>query len=312
MLFVRALPSLPGLPAPTALPALPAPPALGSALPPGAPCSAAGRFACEAGVRRVGRVLLFAFAWPALQMQLLLLGALSLAWNLLALLLYPLLPRGTGLRIGRQMISRGYRWFWLIARCSGMLRLHAQALEMLRDERGLVIAANHPSMLDAVMLVARLPRCACIMKADLMRNPLLGPGARLARYIRNDSPRGMVRLAVDDLHNGGQLLLFPEGTRTTQAPTNAFGAAFTLIAKRAEVPIQTVFIDTDSPYLGKGWPLWKLPPLPIVFHVRLGRRFAPAADHLALQREIQAYFAEGLQASPRAAAPAQPRGSLAP
>ncbi len=258
------------------------------------------------------RLLIFVFAWPALQLQLLLLGAMSLGWNLLALLLYPLLPRKTGLRIGRQMISRGYGWFWFIARCSGMLRLHAQALDVLRDEGGLVVAANHPSMLDAVILVARLPHCACIMKAGLMHNPLLGPGARLARYIRNDSPRGMVRLAIDDLRHGGQLLLFPEGTRTTQAPTNAFGPAFTLIAKRANAPIQTVFIDTDSPYLGKGWPLWKLPPLPIVFHVRLGRRFAPAADHLALGREIQAYFADGLRASPGAAASARQEPNLAP
>jgi 1-acyl-sn-glycerol-3-phosphate acyltransferase len=243
------------------------------------------------------RVMLVALAWPALQLQLLLLGAMSLGWNLLAALLYPLLPRAVGLRIGRAMISRGYRWFWAIARCSGMLRLDAQALDALRDEPGIVVAANHPSMLDALMLVARLPRSACIMKASLMRNPFLAPGARLARYIRNDSPRGMVRLAVDDLRQGGQLVIFPEGTRTTAPPLNRFGPAFTLIAKRAGAPIQTVFIDTNSPYLGKGWPLWKLPPLPIVFSVRLGRRFQPAEDHLALQREIQACMAEGLQAA---------------
>ncbi len=245
------------------------------------------------------RLIVLALAWPALQLQLLLLGAMSLAWNLLALGLYPLLPRASGLRIGRAMISRGYRWFWVIARCSGMLKLNAGVLDSLRDERGLVVVANHPSMLDAVMLVAHLPRSACVMKASLMRNPCLGPGARLARYIRNDSPHGMVRLAVDDLKAGGQLVLFPEGTRTTRRPLNPFGAAFTMIARRAQAPIQTVFIDTDSPYLGKGWPLWKLPPLPIVFNVRLGRRFAPAADHLALQREIEAYFAAGVEAPPR-------------
>ena len=245
------------------------------------------------------RVPIFLLAWPALQLQLLLVGAISLGWNLVAALLYPLLPRATGSRIGRAMIARGYAWFWFIARCSGMLRLDSQALDALRDEGGLVIAANHPSMLDALILVARLPRSACIMKSSLMRNPFLAPGARLARYIGNDSPRSMVRLAVEDLKHGGQLVIFPEGTRTTRWPVNAFGAAFTLIAKRAGAPIQTVFIDTDSPYLGKGWPLWKLPPLstlPIVINVRLGRRFAPGDDHVALQRTVQAYMADGLQA----------------
>lgn len=250
---------------------------------------------------RALRVLLWPLAWLGLQLQLLLLGLMSVGWNLAALLLYPLLPRATGLRLGRVMIARGYGWFWRIARCSGMLRLDAEALDALRAEPGLIVVANHPSMLDALMLVAHLPRSACIMKASLLRNPLLGPGARLARYIRNDSTYGMVQCAVQDLRAGGQLVLFPEGTRTTQAPINAFHAGFTLIACHANAPIQAVFIDTDSPYLGKGWPLWRLPPLPIRFSVRLGRRFEPSPDHHALRAEIEAYFAAGVHC-PQAAA----------
>jgi len=170
---------------------------------------------------------------------------------------------------------------------------------------GLIVIANHPSLLDALMLVARLPRAACVMKASLMRNPLLAPGARLARYIRNDTPSGLVRLAVDDLRAGGQLVLFPEGTRTTRQPLNPFRPGFTLIAKMARAPIQTVFIDTDSPYLGKGWPIWRLPPLPIVFRARLGRRFEPRDDHHVLVAEVQAHFMQGLRAGPMAQGPRQ-------
>lgn len=227
------------------------------------------------------------------------LGLMSLGWNLLAAVLYPLLPAGRGRDLGRRTISRCYRGFWRVAGWSGLLRLDTSALDALRDEPGLIVAANHPSMLDALLLVARLPNSACIMKAELMKNVFLGAGARLARYIRNDSARSMIRLAVDDLRRGGQLVIFPEGTRTTQAVLNPFGSAATLIAKLADAPIQAVFIDTDSPYLGKGWPLWRLPPLPIVFTVRVGRRFAPSADPHALLRELEAYFAAGV--TPRAA-----------
>lgn len=236
--------------------------------------------------------------WLALQVMLLLLGLGSLLWNAVALVLYPLLSRETGRRVGRAGIAAGYRLFWVMARAVGMMRLHSEPLDALRDEGGLIVVANHPSMLDAMMLVARLPRSACIMKASLMRNPFLAPGARLARYIRNDSPRGLVRLAVQDLKQGGQLVLFPEGTRTTQAPVNAFRGGVSLIAKRAGVPIQTVFIDTSSPYLCKGWPLWRLPPLPIVFTVRLGRRFEPSDDPAAQMRELESYFAAGVRQTP--------------
>lgn len=240
-----------------------------------------------------------------LYLLLLLLGAISLFWNLLAL---PLLwlPPAWGQRIGRAGIAHGYRLFWAVARACGMLRLEAEVLDALRDEPRLVIVANHPSMLDALMLVARLPRSACIMKASLLDNVFLGSGARLARYVSNAAPLTMIRLAVADLQRGGQLVMFPEGTRTTEAPLNAFRPGVTLIAKLSGAPIQTVFIDTASPYLGKGWPLWRLPPLPIVFRVRLGRRFMPQADAAAQLRELEAYFRNGVQMPPPGGEPAPP------
>ena len=226
---------------------------------------------------------------------LLLLGLISLSWNLVAMLLHPVLPRQRGQAIGRAGIAYGYRMFWAIASATGMLRLEAEALDVLREERGLIVVANHPSMLDALMLVARLPRATCIMKASLLRNIFLGAGARLARYVSNESPLAMVRQAVDALKQGGQLVMFPEGTRTTQQPLNPFMPGVTLIAKLAKAPIQTVFIDTESPYLSKGWPLWKLPPLPIVFTVRMGERFAPSRDADALLKELEQYFAAGVK-----------------
>lgn len=240
----------------------------------------------------------------ALPLYLLLLGLglASLGWNLVATLLYPVLPAAAGRRIGRAAIAQVYRGCWTAASACGLMRIDARCLDDLRDEPGLILIANHPTMLDALLMVARLPRSACIMKASLMRNPFLAAGARLARYIRNDSPRGMVRLAVEDLRAGGQLVLFPEGTRTTRSPINDFRPGVTLIAKRAQVPIQTVFIDTDSPYLGKGWPIWRVPPLPMVFTLRLGQRFAPSADSDALLAELQHYFRQHLEQQARPAA----------
>lgn len=227
---------------------------------------------------------------PPLYLLLLGLGLASLVFNLGAMLLYPLLPAERGRRWGRAGISGGYRGFWAVASAVGMMRIDARCLDRLRDEPGVVFVANHPTMLDALLLVAHLPRSACIMKASLMKNVFLGAGARLARYIRNDSARAMIKLAVQDLRAGGQLVLFPEGTRTTDWPVNAFRPGVTLIAKLAQAPIQTVFIDTDTRYLGKGWPIWRVPALPLVFTLRLGERFAPQADSDAMLAELEQYF----------------------
>jgi hypothetical protein len=134
----------------------------------------------------------------------------------------------------------------------------------------------------------------CAQWLGLMRNPFLGAGARLARYIRNEPPRGMIRSCVTNLKAGGQLVLFPEGTRTIRPPINPFRPGITLIAHMARVPIQTVLIESESPYLGKGWPIWRTPQFPVVIRVRLGERFAPEADHQGLLKRLEAYFAKEL------------------
>jgi 1-acyl-sn-glycerol-3-phosphate acyltransferase len=226
---------------------------------------------------------------------LLQLAVMSLAYNLGALLLMPFLRGPRGIAAARAGIARGYRWYWACAQGSGLLRIEGRALDALRHEPGgLLIAANHPTMLDALVVVSRLPRGVCIMKAALMRNPFLGAGARLARYICNDSPRGLVRQAVQCLREGGQLVMFPEGTRTVRAPLNELRPGFTLIAERARVPIQTVILEVENPFLTKGWPIWRLPPLPIVIHARLGARFAPERDHAAMLERLERYFATEL------------------
>jgi 1-acyl-sn-glycerol-3-phosphate acyltransferase len=149
-------------------------------------------------------------------------------------------------------------------------------------------------MLDAMVVVARLPRGVCIMKAELLGNVFLGAGARLAQYIGNDTGRGMIRDAVASLRDGNQLVLFPEGTRTVNSPLNAFKPGITLIAHLAQAPIQTVIVEADSPYLRKGWPLLRPPPGPVTIRVRLGERFAPEADHRATLQRLERYFAREL------------------
>ncbi len=224
------------------------------------------------------------------------LGAMLLGWNLVAPLVSLLLPRATSGRLGRSAISLIYRCCWSSAERLGLMHVDSSALDALRDEPGgLIVAANHPTMLDAVVVVARLPRGVCVMKAELLKNVFLGNGARLARYIRNDSGRGMVRDAVATLREGNQLVLFPEGTRTVGAPVNAFKPGITLIAHLAQVPIQTVVIESFSPYLTKGWPLLKAPPVPVRIRLRLGKRFAADADHRAQLRRVELFFAEELR-----------------
>lgn len=256
------------------------------------------------------RVLQAVHDYFALWFGLGVLGVGCLVWCVCAAPLYPLLPRQLGVRVGRAVIMYGFRFYLWLLSAIGACRFDLSALDRLRGGGAMIVAPNHPCLLDAVMVLSRLPDLTCVMKAALIDNVFLGAGARLARYIRNDSLLGMAVRAVDVLKEGGQLLVFPEGTRTTELPVGPFRGVFPVLASRAGVPVQTVFIETDSAYLCKGWPLFRRPAMPIHYRVRLGERFLPEGDLTAFSRRLEAYYAEQLADAPNNAALAGPLANL--
>ncbi|HTT58153.1 MAG TPA: lysophospholipid acyltransferase family protein [Opitutaceae bacterium] len=237
----------------------------------------------RAGSAGLGTYLIFYFGLP-------LFGALCLGWSLIALPARLLLPPRAGAVLGRRGICRGFRWYLAVMVRVGAIKLDTRALEELAQESSVVLAPNHPGLFDAILLLAYHPDMVCIMKSAMLRNPFLGPGARLARFIGNAAPRRMIGEAVAAVRSGAALLLFPEGTRTVRNPVNRFQLTVGTIAKHAQAPILTLLIETDSPYLSKGWPLFRVPSLPITYRVRLGRRFAPPRDVRRFTRELEQYF----------------------
>ncbi len=264
---------------------------------------------------RLARVLRALHDWPAFYFVVGLLGLVEIGWTVLAFGIRHLLPEERGRRIGRVVIGTVFRHYFRLTRFCGVLDVDADALDALDPDEPMIIAPNHPSGLDALILISRLERLNCIMKASMLDNLFLGSGARLAGYIRNDGARRMFRLATEDLKRGGQLIIFPEATRTRVAPVNAFKGGFAAMARLASVPIQTVIVETDTPYLSKGWSALRKPPrLPMRYRVRLGERFRVGADEnlTAFVGNLRDYFVAELDGvalgalweAPRAAGPA--------
>ncbi|HWK44496.1 MAG TPA: lysophospholipid acyltransferase family protein [Stellaceae bacterium] len=217
-------------------------------------------------------------------------GILCLLWSVPAALCYPVLPRRIGARIGQFAIMTGFRWFIGMMKLSGIIKCDLSALDALRADGALVICPNHRSLLDAVLVISRLPRVVCITKPSIWDNLFLGGGARMAGYIRNDAPIKLIRSAGQAVSIGQQLLIFPEGTRTIAPPINRFKGGFALIAKAAGAPVQTVFLESNTPFLRKGWPVYKKPEFPLVYRARLGRRFHAVAEVQGFVAELETYF----------------------
>ena len=248
--------------------------------------------------RPSGNPLWIAYEYLAMIVGLSALAVICLIWLPFAMLLYPLLPRRLAQPWGRLMISAGFRGYLSFLSCFCACRFELAELEQLKFEGPLILAANHPSLLDAVMLVSRLPNAVCVMKAALMDNILFGAAARLARYIRNNAPLEMILSAREELAGGAHLVIFPEGTRTTRFPLDPCTPSTALIASRTRIPVQTLLIEFSTPYLGKAWPLFRRPQLPLHCRVRLGRRFPPPENIASFTRELETYFRQELEAGP--------------
>ncbi|MES2923110.1 MAG: lysophospholipid acyltransferase family protein [Verrucomicrobiota bacterium] len=192
--------------------------------------------------------------------------------------LHLMLPRRTGERLGRFFLHQLFRKFVVYLRLSDLVRADLTALDALgKLDHPFIAAPNHTSLWDVVFIIARLPSAVCVMKKQILMNPLLGGGARLAGYIANDGMTRMIRDASPSLAEGGQLLLFPEGTRTRPDARwiNPLKGGCAIIATRAQVPVYPIFIRSNTRFLQKGWPLWRRPVFPITIRFDLGEPLIP-------------------------------------
>lgn len=218
-------------------------------------------------VGRVARALHRAIAAPLGHGGL---AVLLIGWLPVALVV-ALLPRAAREPLARRIIHhamQGYRG-WLVM--IGALRVDTRALGALRDRPAGVVIANHPSVLDALIVLSHAPNVVCVMRAGLLRNPLFALPARLAGYLPNDHALEMMLGARKAIRGGCHVLLFPEGSRSASNAAGGLGpfhpAPF-MLARAAGAPLHAFVFDYDRPLLTKGQPAWHLPDLPVRLRIR--------------------------------------------
>jgi 1-acyl-sn-glycerol-3-phosphate acyltransferase len=192
----------------------------------------------------------------------------------------------------RQLVALGFTIYLWFLRVFCSVHIDFSELDVLKQQTGLIIVANHPSLLDAVLLLSKLPNATCVMKASLRKNPLLGVMAHLSGYISNEDSMRLVKQSCVELKNGAHLVLFPEGTRSQGLQINPFGQMAALIASRSGASLQTVFIRFSSSYLGKSGSLFQKPQLPLRIKVTLGSKFEPVGTIFELNQRLESHYRE--------------------
>jgi 1-acyl-sn-glycerol-3-phosphate acyltransferase len=153
--------------------------------------------------------------------------------------------------VARHLIRFTFRCIVWLMGVFGVFHCDIRGLKRL-ERRGLLILANHPSLIDVVLLMAFVKRADCIVKRGLWRNPFTHATIRAAGYIRNDSGAGLMEDCITSLRSGSNLIVFPEGTRTPCDGSIRLKRGAANIAVRCSCNVTPVLIRCTPPVLGKG------------------------------------------------------------
>jgi 1-acyl-sn-glycerol-3-phosphate acyltransferase len=227
--------------------------------------------------------------------------------GVLAVALQPMLALFPGDRRGRtqRAIHRLFGIYLKGLQRGGLVRLEIEGVEKLTKAQGCMVVANHPSLLDVVILMSLIPRAQCIVKHQLWDHRFLGRLMRQAGYISNALPGEEIIAACSaSLERGESLIVFPEGTRSTPGRKLSLQRGFAHLATMTSAKILPVTITCEPPTLVKGEPWWHIPPHPPLFRLVVGEtldtdRFLQSATRSLATRRLVShlghYFEERLE-----------------
>jgi 1-acyl-sn-glycerol-3-phosphate acyltransferase len=226
--------------------------------------------ASETGVAGLAARLNRLWRQAASAVSFLIFGLSAAVFGLVLVPLVRLLVRDLGRRqrVVRSGVQLGMYAFWRLMTFFGLFRYELHGTEHL-SERGVLIVANHPTLIDAVLLLGIVEDAAVVAKQALAASPITGATVAAAGYVVNDDGPAMVEAAARELARPGRVLVFPESTRTPRGGPVRLQRGAANIAVRTGCRVVVVTIRVSHPLLYKGAAWYDMPMAVPHFEVRV-------------------------------------------
>lgn len=174
-------------------------------------------------------------------------------------------------RRGQRLVNRLFRLFVATMAGLGVLRFEVNGRGRLTGLSGHVVVANHPSLIDVVLLLSLLPHSNCVIKGSLLRNPLIRQILLAAGFIPNSlAPEQFLARCQQVLDEGDNLIIFPEGTRTTPGQPMRLQRSAAQVMLRCAKPMLAVTIRCTPTTLTKAEPWYRIPLQQPLFRMDIG------------------------------------------
>ena len=158
----------------------------------------------------------------------------------------------------RRVVQRSFAAFIELMRALGVMTYAFHGAEKLQRP-GLLVLANHPTLIDVVFLISRIPNADCVVRSGLFRNPFTRGAVSATDYVSNSGGPELVEDCIRSVKGGSSLVIFPEGTRTRPGKPPELQRGAANIAVRGVIDITPVTIHCDPPTLSKGLPWYRVP-----------------------------------------------------
>lgn len=220
---------------------------------------------------------------------------------ILTVILLPvlLLTRETPARrkFGKILLKISFQSFLWGMQLLGVMELKTKNLDRLKTG-GRLVLSNHPSLIDAVILIAIIDNPNGIIKSSLFNNPSMYGLAKIAGLMRNVEGPELIRKSIESISTGENLIIFPEGTRTRVLGEVTFKQGAAYIAIKGKINITPILIVTSEPVLRKDHSWYRVPSKKPVFtvsvldEVDVATKFNPRGDLLIEAAELTEYLEE--------------------
>ncbi|MDP2271784.1 MAG: lysophospholipid acyltransferase family protein [Archangium sp.] len=171
-------------------------------------------------------------------------------------------------RFSRFVVHHCFRFFIGLMNFVKVLTYELHGIDRLQRP-GLLILANHPTLIDVIFIIALIPQSGCVVKSALMRNPFTRGPVKASGYIANDAGLAMVDDCREALESNETLIIFPEGTRTPLSGEVTLQRGAANVAVRCRKAVTPVTITADPRGLAKGQKWYRVPPRRIHFVIRV-------------------------------------------
>lgn len=175
----------------------------------------------------------------------------------------------------KHLLSYHLKLYIFILKIFGLMKLSVKDIKDIKCDKGVVIIANHPTLIDVLVILALIPDADCVISSRFARHPILKYVVKSTGFITNASAVCFIKQCASRLKQKRNIVIFPEGTRTQPGRYPCFRRGVAHVAWLSGRPVRPLYITCKPTTLFKYDKWYNVPMRMPDFSIAIGDLIPP-------------------------------------